>query len=279
MLGVTEREYDVLRLVARHLTNSEIADRLFLSVRTVESHMSSLIGKLGVNDRRGLARRAEELGLLHRGRDDRWPASGSEFLGREQETATLADLLSRHRMVTVTGPGGIGKTRLTTRTAQKVAQERPDGGWFVDLSQVSDRHAVVQVVAIAVGVVEHPGLSREDAVSAVLGRADGVLVLDNCEHLLADVERCVSRLMRDCPRITVVVTSRARLGAAYEWVYEMPNLSTDDSVLLFRARAEAAGGVVPEEPRVAALCARLEGMALAIELAATLATRCSAWTD
>src|SRR6187397_2959425 len=65
MLGVTEREHDVLRLVAKHLTNSEIADRLFLSVRTVESHMSSLIRKLGVKDRRGLARRAEELGLLH----------------------------------------------------------------------------------------------------------------------------------------------------------------------------------------------------------------------
>lgn len=269
MLGVTQREHDVLGLVARHLTNSEIADRLFLSVRTVESHVSSLIRKLGVSDRRGLVRRAEELGLLHRGHDSRWPASGSAFLGREEEAATLSDWLASHRMVTVTGPGGIGKTRLTTHVAQQVAQERPDGGWFVDLSQVSDPHAVMQSVATAVGVVEHPGLSSEDAVSAVLGRADGVLVLDNCEHLLADVERCVGRFMRDCPRITVVVTSRARLGTPYEWVYELPALTTDDSVLLFRARAEAAGGVVPEEPRVAALCARLEGMALAIELAAT----------
>ena len=269
MLGVTQREHDVLGLVARHLTNSEIADRLFLSVRTVESHVSSLIRKLGVTDRRGLVRRAEELGLLHRGHDSRWPASGSEFLGREEESATLADWLASHRMVTVTGPGGIGKTRLTTHVAQQVAQERPDGGWFVDLSQVSDPHAVVRSVATAVGVVEHPGLSGEDAVCSVLGRADGVLVLDNCEHLLTDVERCVSRFVRDCPGITVVVTSRARLGAPYEWVYEMPALNTDDSVLLFRSRAEAAGGVVPEEPRVAALCARLDGMALAIELAAT----------
>jgi predicted ATPase/DNA-binding CsgD family transcriptional regulator len=269
MLGVTEREHDVLRLVAGHLTNSEIADRLSLSVRTVESHMSSLIRKLGVADRRGLARRAEELGLLHRRRHGRWPASGSEFLGREQEAASLADWLALHRMVTVTGPGGIGKTRLATHTAKQVAQDRPDGGWFVDLSQLSDPHAVVRAVAMTVGVVEHPGLSVEDAVSAVLGRADGVLVLDNCEHLLSDVERCVSRLIRDCPGVTVVVTSRARLGAAYEWVYELPALTPDDSVLLFRARAEAAGGVVPEDPRVAALCARLEGMALAIELAAT----------
>jgi predicted ATPase/DNA-binding CsgD family transcriptional regulator len=269
ILGVTDREHDVLRLVAGHLTNAEIAEQLFLSVRTVESHVSSLIRKLGVTDRRGLVRRADELGLLRRGRAGRWPVVAGDFLGRVQETATLADWMARHRMVTVAGPGGIGKTRLTIQTAQQVAEERPDGGWFVDLSQVVDPHEVVQAVAMAVGVVEHPGLSTEDALCAVLGRADGLLVLDNCEHLLDDVERCVTRVVRDCPGITVVATSRARLGTAYERVYELPALTTDDGVLLFRARAEAAGGGVPEEAGVAELCARLEGMALAIELAAT----------
>jgi hypothetical protein len=101
-----------------------------------------------------------------------------------------------------------------------------------------------------------------------LERADGILVLDNCEHLSWAVERCVRRLLDDCPRLTVVITSRARLGAGYEWVYELPGLDTDDGVLLFRTRAEAAGGVVPDEPTVAMLCADLDGMALAIELAA-----------
>jgi predicted ATPase/DNA-binding CsgD family transcriptional regulator len=266
--GVTDREHDVLSLVAGHLTNAEIAARLFVSTRTVESHVSSLIRKLEVADRRGLARRAEVLGLLGPRRRGRWPTSFGGFLGREVEVAALADLLAQHRMVTVSGPGGVGKTRLTTHTVQRVAEDRGDGGWFVDLSQVSDPRAVVSAIAGTVGVVEHPGYSVEDTLSAVLGRADGVLVLDNCEHVIVSVERCVRRLLDDCPQLTVVATSRVRLGTGYEWVYELPGLQPDDAVLLFRARAEAAGGVVPEEPRVAALCARLEGVALAIELAA-----------
>lgn len=268
MSGVTDREHEVLGLLAGHLTNAEIAERLFVSTRTVESHVSSLIRKLGMTDRRGLARRAAELGLLGPRRRSRWPTSVGGFLGREAELATLAELLARSRMVTVAGPGGVGKTRLATHTAQRVAEERHDGGWFVDLAQVLDPRAVVPAVAAAVGVVEHPGHSVEDALSVVLAPADGVLVLDNCEHLIAAVERCVRRLLGDCPRLTVVATSRARLGAAYEWVYELPGLDPDDAVLLFHTRAAAAGGVVPEEPRVANLCARLEGMALAIELAA-----------
>ena len=264
---MTDREYDVLVLVAGHLTNAEIADRLVVSVRTVESHLSSLIRKLGVADRRSLARRADQLGLL-RGRG-RWPVAGSGFVGREVESAALATALAERRMVTVTGPGGVGKTRLTAHTAERVAGERPDGGWFADLSQVADARAVVPAVASAVGVVEQPGGSIEEALGSVLAEADGVLVLDNCEHVLTEVDRCVGRLLAGCPRVTVVATSRARLGASYEWVYELPRLSDEDSVRLFCERAAAAGGrVMPDRLRVAALCSRLEGMALAIELAA-----------
>ena len=266
--GVTDREHDVLGLLAGHLTNAEIAERLFVSVRTVESHVSSLIRKLEVTDRRGLARRAAELGLLgpRRRVDGRRRAVGS-WAARRRRPRSLG-LLAGHRMVTVSGPGGVGKTRLTSHTVERVAGDRPDGGWFVDLSQVSDPRAVVPAVAAAVGVVEHPGHSVEDALAAVLSQADGVLLLDNCEHLVETVERLVRRLLEACPRLTVVATSRARLGAAYEWVYELPGLRPEDAALLFSQRAEAAGGVVPQDSRVAALCARLEGMALAIELAA-----------
>lgn len=265
--GVTDREHDVLVLVAGHLTNAEIADRLVVSVRTVESHLSSLIRKLGVADRRSLARRADTLGLLRGG--GHWPVAGSGFVGREAECSELAAALADRRMVTVTGPGGVGKTRLTAYTAERVADERPDGGWFADLALVADARAVVPAVASAVGVVERPGGSIEEALGSVLAEADGVLVLDNCEHVLAEVDRCVRRLLARCPRVTIVATSRVRLGAPYEWVYELPGLSDEDAVVLFSDRAVAAGApVAPDPRRVAALCARLEGMALAIELAA-----------
>ncbi len=265
-LGVTDRERDVLVLVAGHLTNAEIAERLVVSVRTVESHVSSLIRKLDVADRRSLARRADELGLL-RWRTP-WPVAGSGFVGRRAETVALTDALADHRMVTVTGPGGVGKTRLTTHTAERVAGGRRDGGWFVDLSQVTEQRAVVPAVAAAVGLAEQPGRSAEEALVDGLAGSDGLLLVDNCEHLLDEVERCVALLVSGCPRLTVVATSRARLGTAYEQVYELPGLAPEDAVRLFCDRAAAAGAEVPPGPEVAELCARLEGMALAIELAA-----------
>lgn len=265
---MTDRERDVLVLVAGHLTNVEIAERLSVSVRTVESHVSSLIRKLGVSDRRALARRAEELDLLRPRRVDHWPHPANGFVGRDPETADLHGCVNEHRLVTVTGPGGVGKTRLTTHVVEQIARTRPDGAWFVDLSQVAAPVGVVPAVAAAVGVVEPPGQSLDDTLTGALRGSDGVLLVDNCEHLLPDVATYLSRLVADCPRLSVVATSRAPLRSPSEWVYELPSLSDDDAAQLFRIRGEAAGGVVPDDPRVAQLCGRLEGMALAIELAA-----------
>lgn len=267
-VAVTDRERDVLVLVAGHLTNLEIAERLTLSVRTVESHVSSVIRKLGVSDRRALARRAQELGLLSPRRLHHWPSAASGFVGRGFETADLQDRLAEHRWVTVTGPGGVGKTRLTTHAVEQAARDRPDGAWFVDLSQVASPDAVIPAVAAVVGVVEPPGRSLDDTLVEVLGRCDGVLVVDNCEHLVPAVAALLERLVARCPRLSVVATSRAPLRSPHEWVHELPSLTGEDAVQLFRMRAEAAGGVVPDDPRVAELCGRLEGMALAIELAA-----------
>ena len=267
-VGVTDRERDVLVLVAGHLTNLEIAERLSLSVRTVESHVSSVIRKLGVSDRRALARRAQELGLLSPRRLHHWPSPASRFVGRELEIGDLQDRVGEHRWVTVTGPGGVGKTRLTMHAVEQVARDRPDGAWFVDLSQVASPEAVVPAVAAVVGVAEPPGRSLDDTLVETLSRCDAVLVLDNCEHLVPVVAAFLDRVLARCPRLSVVATSRAPLRSPHEWVYELPSLSPDDAVQLFRIRAEAAGGVVPDDPRVAELCGRLEGMALAIELAA-----------
>jgi predicted ATPase/DNA-binding CsgD family transcriptional regulator len=269
--AVTAREAEVLALVAQHLTNAEIADALCVSVRTVESHVAALLRKLEVPDRRVLARQAAT---------DRGPGRGAlpvpvtPFLGRVDERAALKHLLTGHRLVTAVGPGGIGKTRLAISVAADVAEERRDGAWFVDLVRVTDPAAVVAAVAEAVGVAEQPAASPQAAVVAALARRDGLLVLDNCEHLLDGVCACVEPIVAGCPGVTVLATSRARLLLPYERLYRVPGLSVvgdeGDAVALFLARAlEATGDEPPDAGRVGALCEALDGTALAIELAAS----------
>jgi len=274
---VTAREAEILALIARHLTNAQIADALFISTRTVESHVSAMLRKLQLPDRRSLARYAEgRPGLLVKSGRPGLPAPVTAFIGRTDERAALAAALAEHRLVTATGPGGIGKTRLALSVAADVAPTRRDGVWFVDLVRVTDPAAVIPAVAEAVGVPDRLVASPGAALVAALARRDGLLLLDNCEHLLEGVRECVNQIVSGCPRVAVLATSRTRLMLPYERIYAVPGLSvTDhdggDAVALFTARAvEATGEAAPPEPvRVAALCRALDGMALAIELAAS----------
>jgi len=269
---ITAREAEVMALVAGHLTNAQIAERLFISIRTVESHISSLLRKLDLTDRRSLARHAESTGTSKSARRG-LPTPVSPFVGRVAERADLSDALAVHRMVTVLGPAGVGKTRLALSVAADVAPTRDDGACFVDLVQVVDPTMVVAAVAEAVGVPESRGGSVESAVLTALRERDTLLVLDNCEHVLDGVRDCVERLLGECPRLTVLTTSRTRLLVPYERLFHVPGLSvTDDggdAVALFEARVTAAGSTVPTSTvRVADLCRDLDGIALAIELAA-----------
>ncbi len=270
--AVTAREREVWSLVEAHLTNSQIADTLCLSVRTVESHVSSLMRKLGVADRRTLARLAPRSGV---GSDDSWPPEVTTFIGRERERVALVADLGRHRMVTVTGPGGVGKTRLVINVVREVAAARRDGGLFVDLVAVSDPDQVVAAAAAAAGVAEQPGRSLSEAVTSALRGSDAVLVLDNCEHVLDSARTLTELLLRSCPSLMVVATSRVRFAAPFEWVVEVPGLFVTedggDGVQLFLERAAAALGGRPatiDRRQVSALCRSLDGSALAIELAA-----------
>jgi DNA-binding CsgD family transcriptional regulator len=272
---VTAREAEVLDLISRHLTNAQIADALFISTRTVESHVSALLRKLELPDRRSLARHAEAMpGLGARSGRRALPVPVTSFIGRTAERAALSQALAEHRMVTATGPGGVGKTRLTLSVAADVAPARRDGVWFVDLVHVTDPAMVTAAVAETVGVPEQRSVSVEVALVASLAERDALLVLDNCEHLLQGVRDCVERILAGCPDITVLATSRTRLLVPYEWVYAVPGLSvtgdSGDAVDLFAARVAAATGdpAPPDPVRVAALCRALDGMALAIELAA-----------
>jgi predicted ATPase/DNA-binding CsgD family transcriptional regulator len=269
---VTAREAEILALIGRHLTNAQIAEALFISVRTVESHVAALLRKYQLTDRRSLARHAATRSAPARGG---LPVPATAFLGRVAERAELSDALAGHRLVTAVGPGGVGKTRLAISVVADLAEQRRDGSWFVDLVRVTEPAAVIAAVCEAVGVPEGLVASPEAALVASLARRDGLLVLDNCEHLLDGVRECVELIVSGCPGVTVLATSRARLMLAYERVYLVPGLSVTedggDAVALFAARAVGATGVAtpPDKHRMAALCRGLDGMALAIELAAS----------
>ncbi|MEV5554749.1 LuxR C-terminal-related transcriptional regulator [Nonomuraea wenchangensis] len=273
---ISPREAEVLELVGAHLSNAEIAARLVISVRTVESHVSSLLRKLEVPDRRALARRAPEPVGAGTSRPALvLPATLTSFVGRVSERAELADKIRAHRQVTATGPGGVGKTRLALAVAAQAAGEYADGVWFVDLVPVTDPDLVATAVAGALGLGERPGRDMTASVVAALADRHVLLVLDNCEHVVDGVALFLERLLAACPAVTVLATSRARLMVPFERVYPVPPLSLaaggdSDAVALFMERAAAVGRPLdpPLRGQVAAICERLDGMALAIELAA-----------
>ncbi|MEN3360799.1 MAG: hypothetical protein V7637_4781 [Mycobacteriales bacterium] len=274
--GVSAREAEVLAALGEHLTNAEIGTRLFISVRTVESHVSSLLRKLQVADRRALAAVAAGTRSAPETRAP-FPSPLTPFVGRVAERAALTAALDEHRMVTAVGPGGVGKTRLALSVAADVAGRFADGVWYVDLVPVTDAPMIAPAIADALGLGERQGRSAADNILGWLADRETLLVLDNCEHLLDGVAVLLERLLAGSPGLAVLATSRARLLVPFERVFPVPGLSVDaddggpgDAVELFLGRA-AAGGRPPapgEEKRVAAVCRSLDGMALAIELAA-----------
>lgn len=274
--AVSAREAEVLALLGEHLSNAEISARLFISVRTVESHVSALLRKLDEPDRRALSRRAAELARADRPRPaPALPEPLTAFIGRTRERAELAEAVKTRRQVTAVGPGGVGKTRLALAVAADAAGDFADGVWFVDLAPVTDPGRVGAAIATAVGVGEQPGRGIDESVLAALADRQALLVLDNCEQIRDGVAPFLERLLVACPGLRVLATSRARMLVPFEWVFPVPPLSGDggaesEAVTLFLERAAAVGP--PPEPavrdRIAAICERLDGMALAIELAA-----------
>jgi predicted ATPase/DNA-binding CsgD family transcriptional regulator len=280
--GVSRREAEVLALLGRHLTNAEIAGRLFISVRTVESHVSALLRKLDLTDRRELAEVAAALQdscgeVAQPVASPSLPSPLTSFVGREAERAALAQTLTEHRFVTAVGPGGVGKTRLALAVAADVAGRYADGACYVDLVPVTDAVLVGAAVANAFGFGEQPGRSPADTVISKLVAAEVLVVLDNCEHVVNGATTFVERLLSACPRATVLATSRVRLLVPFECVFPVSSLSLDDdtrqgdATALFIERAAMAGWRAPsadDRRRIGAVCRGLDGIALAIELAA-----------
>ncbi|MEC3958928.1 LuxR C-terminal-related transcriptional regulator [Nocardia sp. CDC153] len=276
-LEISTREAEVLELVGEHLSNAEIGARLFISVRTVESHVSSLLRKLDVPDRRALAQRAAASRPASPRPAPALPKPLTSFIGRSRERAELAELIKTQRQVTAVGPGGVGKTRLALAVASEVAAEFADGVWFVDLVPLAspDVCVVAGTVAMALGIGEQPGRAFDRAVLSTLADRNALLVLDNCEHVRDGVAPFLEQLLESCPGVSVLATSRARLMVPFERAYAVPPMSLageggSDAVELFMDRA-AAGGWPPNHAmrdQVAGFCERLDGVALAIELAA-----------
>jgi predicted ATPase/class 3 adenylate cyclase len=197
------------------------------------------------------------------------PVPATPFLGRERELDEVVGLL-RHediRLLTLTGPGGTGKTRLALQAAAEVADDVPDGVWWVSLSPLRDPALALDAVAKALDVRERPGFTVEESLVNALAAKRALLLIDNAEHLLPQVASHIARL-RGTHGPKLLVTSRERLQLQGEHAWPVPSLDDRDGTALFTARARALRPVFTETPAIAELCARLDNLPLALELAA-----------
>lgn len=219
------------------------------------------------------------------------PAPISSFVGRTGEVASAAEALAGSRLVTLTGAGGVGKTRLALQVAAVEAERFPDGAWFVDLARVSDPDLLASSVAASLGLRDEPGdLTR--ALVAYLRPRRLLLVFDNCEHVLKTCAELVNSLLVACPSVSALATSREALRIAGEAVIGIDPLPTPDpaaddhivigrcaSVRLFVERATSTRGGLRTDAAtvrtIGQICQRLEGIPLAIELAAARVTALS----
>jgi predicted ATPase/DNA-binding SARP family transcriptional activator len=202
------------------------------------------------------------------------PAPASTFFGRVQELEELEQVILASRLVTLTGVGGVGKTRLALEAARRVLPDFPEVV-FVDLSTVSEPTGVVQRVAAALDVREQADVRLEDQIATKLGGGGLLLALDNCEHLREACTDLLGELLPRCPALHVLATSREFLGCDGETEYPVSPLETTDAVELFVARARAVRPRLADDERTresaATICSDLDGLPLAIELAAARA--------
>ncbi|MHB8268407.1 ATP-binding protein [Bradyrhizobium sp.] len=204
------------------------------------------------------------------------PAQTTSFLGRDKELVEVVALLREARLLTLTGVGGVGKTRLAIQVAAETSANYRDGAWFVELAGIADPAAIGHVVAAVLGVAQQPGRTIEQSIASALAGQQLLLVLDNCEHLIDAAAALAGRIITQCKQVDVLATSREALMVDGERIHPVPSLGFRDgaqspAVALFADRARSVApdfAISSDEEAISEICRRLDGIPLAIELAA-----------
>jgi predicted ATPase/DNA-binding CsgD family transcriptional regulator len=295
---LNQRETEILQRLSAGQSDQQIADELFLSLNTIKWYNRQIYSKLGVSSRTQAIACATGLRLPVSGGSmsaatisrHQLPAQSPLFVGRSHERAETMRLLHASRLLTLTGPGGTGKTQLALRIAAESAGAFADGVCFVDLAPLSDHLLVAKAIAGALGVLERRDEPLLETLQRALVHRELLLFIDNYEHVL-EAAPLVSELLGVSPRLKVLVTSRESLRLVGEQEYRVPPLSLPAEAVTARHLMASEAGVffvrraqmaLPHfevndrtAPLVAQICRRLDGLPLAIELAAA---RCKLFT-
>ena len=285
---LTWREQEILILLAEHLTNREIAERLHLAESTVKDYVGNILSKLYVKNRRQAVERAKSLGLLDIDQKTtatptvNLPPDPSPFVGRVDELSEIQRLLAHTHLLTLTGPGGIGKTRLAIRAAAEMAADFDHGTYFVSLAPIHSTDHLIQTIAEG---LKFPLATHEDPQVQLLRYMQNrqmLLVMDNFEHLL-DGTGIVSQILLTAPGVKVLATSRERLNLQSETLLNIggmvfpfqegkaDTLDYDSVTLFIQSASKVRPGYKPaqdELDQISSICQIVQGMPLAIELAA-----------
>jgi predicted ATPase/DNA-binding CsgD family transcriptional regulator len=293
---LTRREREILGLLAQGYSAPEIAQQLTLALSSVKWYVQQVYGKLGVNNKQRAILRAGELGLLETRSPSahvqlspkhNLPSQLTSFIGRKKDVERIQYRLAGHRLVTLIGVGGIGKTRLSQQVANQLIDKYADGVWLVEFAPLNDSTLVPQGVATVFGIQQRGDHSAPiETLIHFLQVKTILLILDNCEHLLDACAELADKLLKNCPDLKILATSREGLGIIGEALYQVPSLTIPDiqqispieklntyeSIRLFQERAQLVQmdfALTKDNAfSVTQICSRLDGIPLAIELAA-----------
>jgi non-specific serine/threonine protein kinase len=290
---LTRRELEILELLVDNLSNTQIADKLTLATSSVKWYVKQIYAKLGISERGQIISRVNELGLLRKDlpappAKHNLPASMTPFIGRKSQVEQVKRMLTdpNCRIITLTGAGGVGKTRLALKVAEGSLNVFKHGVWLIELASVNDPGLVDQTVASVFGLRGGDDRPSRAVLEDYLSERSLLLILDNCEQLIEAVAHLANTLLRHCPRLKILVTSREALGVEGEIPFSVPSLTFPDprhlpaieslvqyeAVHLFveRTRSSIPDFAITETNAldIARICKRLDGIPLALELAA-----------